>query len=305
MTRISTRSNHLFDIESLSRETITTLLKRAKYWESEQENNIFPLHNCFVANLFFEPSTRTRFSFEVAEKRLGMHIIHFEKSKSSIKKGESLYDTVKTLSSIGVEAVVIRHPEADAISNLLKQDIGCTILNAGAGIVAHPTQALVDLYTIHKHFGRLEGLQVAIVGDVEHSRVARSNLSILKKFGVRVVLCGPTAIDDLDICREVPFLFLDEVLSTIDVIMLLRVQFERHERKGLFDADNYLHHYGLTIRRFNQLKSDAIIMHPGPVNQGIEISGELVQHPRSKIFEQMENGVFIRMAALEYALGVL
>jgi aspartate carbamoyltransferase catalytic subunit len=239
----------------------------------------------------------------VAEKRLGMHVIHFDKDISSMEKGESLYDTVKTLSSIGVEVVVIRHWQATAMDHLVKQDIGCAVINAGAGTKAHPTQALLDLYTIHKHFGRLEGLQVAIVGDIVHSRVARSTLSLLKKCGVEVVLSGPTFMSDSNLCDEVPFLSLEEVLPKVDVVMLLRVQFERHEKEGLIEPKNYLHRYGLTAERFNQMKADAVIMHPGPVNKGIEIASELVEHPRSKIFEQMANGVFVRMAALEYALG--
>lgn len=299
------RSTHLMDTKELSKWEIEDILERASYWEENWRAGDTPFAGKFVANLFFEPSTRTRFSFEVAEKKLGLHVLNFSAESSSTTKGESLYDTVKTLTSIGVEAVVIRHREPEEMLELVKQNPGCAIINAGTGKLAHPTQALLDLYTMKKHFGELSGLKVAIAGDITHSRVVRSNLWALEKFGAKVMLSGPDSMRDRELEQRAPYLPFEEAIREADVVMMLRVQLERHDEQLFSTAEEYCRQYGLTLERLNLMKPEAIIMHPAPVNRGVEIADELVEHPRSKIFEQMSNGVFIRMAVLERAWGGL
>jgi aspartate carbamoyltransferase catalytic subunit len=294
---------HLIDTEELSLEEMEEIMERARHWEEHWTPDQTPFAGRFVANLFFEPSTRTRFSFEVAEKKLGLHVLNFSPEVSSTTKGESLYDTVKKLASLGVEAVVIRHRDEEAIRELARKDTGCCILNAGAGKWAHPTQALLDLYTMRKHFGDLKGLRVAIIGDLAHSRVVRSNLWALNRYGAEVVLSGPEAMRAPELETMAPYVTLKEALTTADVVMLLRVQLERHDRCMFTSADEYLKTWGLTPERLHLMKPGAILMHPAPVNRGVEILDELVEHPRSKIFEQMANGVFVRMAVIERALG--
>jgi aspartate carbamoyltransferase catalytic subunit len=290
---------HLLDTRYLTKEQITEILERAAFWEKNQERTSSPFAGHFVANLFFEPSTRTRFSFEVAEKRLGFHILNFSEAVSSAVKGESVYDTVKTLVSLGVEAVVIRHRDPSVIYDLVEKKPGCSIVNAGAGILSHPTQALLDLYTIKQHFGEVAGLRIALIGDLSHSRVVRSNLWSLNMFGAQVMVSGPEAMRDPELERLAPYVPLDEAIRTADVVMLLRIQLERHDKKLDLTAKEYHQKYGLTVERAAMMKPEAIIMHPGPFNRGVEIASELVESPQSKIFTQKANGVFVRMAVLE------
>lgn len=292
---------HLLDTEFLSKEELQSLLDRARFFAKYHGEVNHLLQNRFVANLFFEPSTRTRFSFEVAEKRLGLHVLNFSEEVSSTTKGETMYDTVKLLSSIGVEAVVIRHRDDQLIAELAKQNTGCTIINAGAGSWAHPTQALLDLYTIQQHFGDVQGLRVAIIGDLKHSRVVRSNIWALKKLGAEVIVSGPPSMRDAEIETHARYVEFEEAIQSSDVVMLLRVQLERHEQSLFEGADAYLQTFGMTQSRFDMMKPHAILMHPAPMNRGVEIADEVVEHPRSKIFEQMHNGVWIRMAVLERA----
>ncbi|SEN16878.1 aspartate carbamoyltransferase catalytic subunit [Lihuaxuella thermophila] len=296
-------SSHLFDTDQLSKWELEEILERAAYWEQNWRPGLGPYQGRFVANLFFEPSTRTRFSFEVAEKKLGLEVLNFSEEVSSTAKGESIYDTVKTLASLGVEVAVIRHREEKAIRELLTRDTGCTIINAGAGKTAHPTQALLDLYTMKKHFGDMTGLTVAMVGDIRHSRVVRSNLWTLGKFGIRVILSGPDSMRDFELEKIAPYYSFEEAIRQADVVMMLRVQLERHDEKLFSSAEEYCKNYGLTGDRLQMMKPNAILMHPGPFNRGVEVVAEVVEHPRSKIFEQKANGVFIRMAVLERALG--
>ncbi|TCS94602.1 aspartate carbamoyltransferase catalytic subunit [Hazenella coriacea] len=293
---------HLIDTIDLSKTELEEILERAAYWEANLDQPQ-PLQGKFVANLFFEPSTRTRFSFEVAEKRLGMQVLNFQTAVSSTTKGESLIDTVKTLEAIGVEAIVIRHREPQEIKELFNHSLQCAVINAGAGKWAHPTQALLDLYTIKKYFGNCQGLCVAIVGDISHSRVVRSNLWSLRAFGIDVILSGPPSMRDLECEQLAPYVPMDEAIRQADVVMMLRVQLERHDQQLFQGADDYLSQYGLTTERLQVMKPESIIMHPAPVNRGVEIAHDLVEHPKSKIFEQMSNGVFIRMAVLERAFG--
>ncbi|RHW36475.1 aspartate carbamoyltransferase catalytic subunit [Neobacillus notoginsengisoli] len=287
---------HLLTMADLQPEEITSLIVEA---ESFAKGAVWqPERSVYVSNLFFEPSTRTKCSFEMAERKLGLEVIQFEASASSALKGESLYDTVKTMESIGVDALVIRHPE-DQYYDELKETCGISILNAGDGCGHHPTQSLLDLMTIKQEFGRFTGLKVAIVGDFRHSRVAHSNADALRRLGAEVVFSGPPEWFD----ENSPYEPIDRAIRTADVIMLLRIQHERHERKYRITREEYHRRYGLTPERERRMKPGSIIMHPAPVNRDVEIAGGLVECPRSRIFKQMENGVYVRMAVLKRSLS--
>lgn len=299
MTLTTLKQRSLLGLKDLSKDEIVSILDRAAYWEAHPVKVNPVLQGKFVANMFFENSTRTRFSFEVAEKRLGSEVLNFSAAVSSVQKGESIYDTVRTLESMGIDAGVIRLKPIGVLADLATR-IKVPLINAGDGNNEHPTQALLDMYTMRKQFGELKGLTVAIVGDILHSRVARSNLWALQKFGVNVRFCAPPnmAAPDLDAA----YISIDEALKA-DVIMMLRVQLERHENGMLKSAEDYREHYGLTVERAKKIAPHAIIMHPAPINRNVEIDDELVEHPQSRIFPQMENGVPVRMAVIERALG--
>ncbi|WP_019242379.1 MULTISPECIES: aspartate carbamoyltransferase catalytic subunit [Bacillus] len=290
--------NHLLTTNELSVTEINEILNDARNFA----NGDVWTPNCqtFTANLFFENSTRTKVSFEVAERKLGLDVIPFEVSTSSVQKGETLYDTVKTLESIGVGAVVIRHYE-DQYFNQLINKVNIPIINAGDGCGHHPTQCLLDLLTIVQEFGSFKGLKVAIIGDIRHSRVARSNADALTRLGATVVFSGPQEWFDETI-RTGEYEDIDTAVQTSDVVMLLRIQHERHDEEMVGSKEEYLQRYGLTKERERQMKEKSIIMHPAPVNRNVEIDEELIECERSRIFKQMENGVFIRMAVLKRAL---
>lgn len=251
----------------------------------------------FVANLFFEDSTRTKISFDVAERRLGLTVVPFDVSTSSVNKGETLYDTAKTLESIGLNLLVIRHSENEYYQGLT--DLKIPVINGGDGTGNHPSQTLLDLLTIYQEFGTFEKLKIAIVGDVKHSRVANSASIALKKLGAEVYFSGPREWFDKG---EENYADLDELIPQVDVLMLLRIQHERHEGPMKMSAEEYLRKYGLTKEREMQMKPHAIIMHPAPVNRGVEIDSDLVECKRSRIFKQMENGVYARMAIIKHEL---
>ncbi len=287
---------HLTTMSELSIEEIKDLLQTAQNLKNGKTNN--QLSGTFAANLFFEPSTRTRFSFEVAEKKLGMNVLNLDGTSTSVQKGETLYDTIRTLESIGVDVCVIRHNEDEYYKELVSQ-INIPILNAGDGCGQHPTQSLLDLMTIYEEFHTFNGLTVSIHGDIKHSRVARSNAEVLTRLGAHVLFSGPAEWQD----EENPFgtyVSMDEAVESSDVVMLLRIQNERHQ--SAVSQDGYLNQYGLTIERAERLKQHAIIMHPAPVNRGVEIDDSLVESEKSRIFKQMKNGVFIRMAVIQRAL---
>ena len=296
------RLKHLIDTKDLSREEIDHLLERARYWERKRGAEEGPFRGRFAANLFFEPSTRTRFSFEVAARRLGMEVLRFEEGISSAVKGESLLDTLRTLEALGVEVAVIRRGGPDILGELALRVRGIRLVNAGEGCTAHPTQALLDLYTLKRHFGEVKGITVAMIGDLRHSRVVRSNLWSLKTCGARVILSGPESMRAPDLEEHAPYVPLEEAIRQADAAMMLRVQLERHREALFSSAEEYHRAYGLTMERFARMKPHAVIMHPGPVNRGVEIADELVEHPRSKIFDQMACGVPVRMAVLEWAM---
>lgn len=290
---------HLLTTNVLSLEEVTMILEDAQAfaegatWQPEQQT--------FVANLFFEPSTRTKCSFEVAERKLGLNIIPFEVNASSVLKGETLYDTIRTLESIGVNAAVIRHSE-DNYFNELAGKTNLALLNAGDGCGHHPTQSLLDLLTIQQEFGHFYGLKVAIIGDIRHSRVARSNADVLHRLGAEVVFSGPEEWFDESLLENGQYEEIDQAIATSDVVMLLRIQHERHGQDGQDGKEVYHQKFGLTVEREKKMKAGSIIMHPAPVNRDVEIADELVECERSRIFKQMENGVFVRMAVLKRAL---
>ncbi len=294
-------------LKDLSKEEITSILDRGDYWADNPNSRISnaprSVDNPIICNLFFEPSTRTRFSFEVAAKKLGYHVLNFDPKASSTEKGETLYDTLKTFEAMGVAATIIRTSEENILQEVAPQ-VQVSVINAGAGANEHPTQALLDLLTMRQHFGRIEGLKVAIVGDIKHSRVANSNIVGLGKFGATVMLAGPaewlpsSSSELLD--KHVTIANVDEAMATADVVMLLRVQKERHTLSSQYD--NYLEEFGLNKKRFNMLQDHAVIMHPAPFNRGIEIDGDLVENPRSMIYKQVNNGVAVRMAVLERSI---
>jgi aspartate carbamoyltransferase catalytic subunit len=293
--------NHLLTVSSLTTNEIMHLLNQAEHyrqgrmmWEPDQQ--------MFVSNLFFEASTRTKCSFEVAERKLGLDVIPFEVSTSSVQKGETLYDTIETLAAIGVNAVVIRHPQDGYYENLMNK-VSIPIINAGDGCGQHPTQCLLDLMTIRQEYGTFSGLKVAIIGDLRHSRVARSNAEMLTKLGAKVYLSGPKEWHDESLSCGT-YMEIDDAIREADVVMLLRIQFERHGEQQPEAAHNYHSLYGLTVEREKQMKKESIILHPAPVNRGVEIADELVECERSRIFKQMQNGVYVRMAVLARALHI-
>ncbi|WP_010270071.1 aspartate carbamoyltransferase catalytic subunit [Paenibacillus senegalensis] len=295
------QDRHLLGLKGMGKEEIESILDRAEYWANYPQKQTSHLSGRFVANMFFENSTRTRFSFEMAQKRLGMQVLNFTAAVSSVEKGESIYDTVRTLESMGIDAGVIRLKPSGVLEHIARQ-VSIPLINAGDGNNEHPTQALLDLYTMRQHFGSLQGLSVSIIGDIQHSRVARSNLWALKAVGAKVRFCAPDNMRALELADEVDYVSMDEALQA-DVVMMLRVQLERHEHGKLASAEEYRSQYGLTVEREKLLKDHAIIMHPAPVNRNVEIDDELVEHPRAKIFTQMQNGVPIRMAVTERALS--
>lgn len=291
---------HLFSTAELNGTEIVEILADAQRFADGMAWR--PGKQMFAANLFFEPSTRTKSSFEMAERKLGLEVIPFEVSTSSVQKGETLYDTVKTLESIGVNAIVIRHQQ-DRYFDSLSGNISIPIINAGDGCGHHPTQSLLDLLTIQQEFGSFIGLKVAIIGDIRHSRVARSNADALTRLGAEVIFSGPEEWFDNTIMNSGNYENIDTAISSADVVMLLRVQHERHHNgEGGFNAREYHEQYGLTAAREKKMKPGSIIMHPAPVNRDVEIADSLVECERSRIFKQMQNGVFVRMAVLKRSL---
>ncbi len=289
--------NHFISLEDFDLELIRELVDDAV---SFKKKKAFPnLSNHYISNLFFENSTRTKLSFEMAEKKTGMEIIYFDAESSSVKKGETLYDTVKTLNSIGVECFVIRHTQDRFYEDLISQ-INVPVINAGDGCGDHPTQSLLDLVTIQEEFGTFKDLNVVIVGDVVHSRVAHSDAKILKRLGANISFATPEFWRD-DSMTMGTYTTLDKVISDVDVVMLLRSQNERHAQQ--YDEKDFLTQYGLTKERAGKMKSHAIIMHPAPINRNVEIDEDLIEAPQSRIFTQMTNGVFARIAVLNYVFN--
>lgn len=249
-----------------------------------------------VVTLFYENSTRTHFSFQCALMNLGINVLQCDTGRSSAQKGESLYDTVKTFESLGVDGVVIRSSQDEYFKEL--ENINIPIFNGGDGKSNHPTQSLLDLMTIYEEFGKFEGIKCCIVGDIVNSRVAHTNIEVMQRLGMDVYISGPEEFND-NSCKFISF---DEAIKEMDVIMLLRIQFERHTEGMKMTVEDYHKEYGLTLDRVNQMKENAIIMHPAPVNRGVEIADDVVECQKSRIFPQMTNGVYIRMAVVSLAM---
>lgn len=286
----------LLRICDLTKEEIFHILQDADKFSCLQKDWHFP-KKPLVANLFFEPSTRTHFSFASAQHQLGCCVENFSAHGSSVEKGETLYDTVKTFESIGYDALVIRHSSDEYFKEL--ENINIPILNAGDGCGNHPTQCLLDLLTIYQEFHTFEGIKVAIIGDIRHSRVAKSIKEAMTLLGGEVCFSGPNEW----VCKDEPYKSIDEAVKWGDAVMMLRIQHERHEHSMNLSKESYLIQYGLTKQRASTMKPHAIIMHPAPVNRGVEIDSDLVESHQSRIFKQMENGVLIRKAVLKRALG--
>ncbi len=282
---------NLLRMQDLTYDEILELIEKAIELKNGEKKSLN--RKLYSSNLFFENSTRTKLSFEVAQRNLGFEVIPFDVSTSSVSKGESLYDTCKTLESLGVNLLVIRHFQNEYYNEL--ENINIPIINGGDGTGEHPSQCLLDLMTIYEEFKTFENLKVAIIGDIKHSRVANSNYEALKKLGAEVELIAPDTLSDFK-TRSI-----DEVIEDVDVCMLLRIQLERHQDK--YNQDQYLEEYGLTLNRYKKLKENAIVMHPAPVNRGVEIDSSLVEANKSRIFRQMENGVYMRMAMILKCLG--
>jgi aspartate carbamoyltransferase catalytic subunit len=297
----------LLGIEPLERGEIEQILDRAKFFQPQQ-NQPFKrtevLRGRTVVNLFFEPSTRTRTSFEIASKRLGADAVSITAATTSLSKGESLVDTLNTLAAMRPDAIVMRH-SASGAPHFLSRYLPTPIVNAGDGTHEHPTQALLDALTILDHTKHLDGLRVAIIGDIVHSRVARSNIYLLSKFGADIVLCGPPPLVPELMARLAPGVSIEhEITKAIrdaDVIMMLRVQLER-QHETAYPANEYFRFYGLRLDHIDHAKPNAIVMHPGPINRGREIASEVADSQSSVILNQVENGVALRMAVLERIL---
>jgi aspartate carbamoyltransferase catalytic subunit len=299
---MSWHHRHLLDIQSLSAEDILTVLKTARAFKAvgaRAIKKVPALRGKTVVNLFIEPSTRTRISFELAAKRLSADVINFSAEMSSLRKGETLKDTARNLEALNADIIVIRHSAAGA-PHFLARFLKASVVNAGDGAHEHPTQALLDAFTILEKKGRLAGLRVTILGDILYSRVARSNIWALTKLGAQVTLCGPATLVPPRFkemgCRITHD--LDEAIADADIINLLRIQHER-QRKSMFPGlGEYTALFGLNEARLAHAKPDALIMHPGPINRGVEIDSALADHGRSLILDQVTNGLAVRMAVL-------
>jgi len=302
------RSKDLLGIRDLTPDEIKLIIDTASGFKDVLKRDIKKvpaLRGKTVVNLFFEPSTRTRTSFELAAKRLSTDVINFSVPTSSIVKGESLKDTALTIEALGADFVVVRHSSA-GVPHFLGKILKASVINAGDGANEHPTQALLDLFTIRSHKKRVKGLIIVIIGDIAHSRVARSNIYALTKMGAKVRLVAPSTLIPLEVERlgvEV-YNSVEDGIRNADVVMALRLQLERQVKGFLPSPEEYFKLYGLTKERMKLAKKDAIVMHPGPMNRGVEIETEVADGPQSVILEQVTNGLAIRMAVLYLLSGV-
>jgi aspartate carbamoyltransferase catalytic subunit len=293
---------HLLGLRELSEEEISYILDTAKGFEQVSTRSVKkapPLRGKVVVNLFFEDSTRTRTSFALAASRLSADVIEFTQKASSVSKGETLLDTARNLEAMGIDIVVVRH-SAGGAPRFLSRNIKACVVNAGDGFCEHPTQGLLDVYTIRKIKGTLEGLKIAIVGDIAHSRVARSDMWAMTKLGAEVTFVGPPTLMPAQVNRlPVKMSYsLDEVIEEVDVINMLRIQFERLGGNPFPSIREYSHYFGLTVERMKKAKPGILVMHPGPINRGLEMESEVADGRNSVILEQVTNGLAVRMAVL-------
>jgi len=299
-------SRHLLQLEGAPREDLELILDTAVSFREILDRPIKkvpPLRGKTVLNLFYEPSTRTKISFELAEKRLSADSIGFSKSTSSVKKGETLKDTVRNIEAMKIDMVVVRHG-SPGVPYYLTQCMEANIINAGDGAHEHPTQGLLDIFTIRQKYGKVDGLRVLLVGDIKHSRVARSNMWGLKTLGASVAVCGPSTLLPFEAERFGVDVYtdIDEALEGVDVVNILRIQLER-QKAGMFPSQReYTNLFGITSERLKRLNDNYTIMHPGPMNRGVEITNEVADGPASVILDQVTNGQAVRMSVL-YLLG--
>jgi len=298
---------HLLGLEDFSAEEIGIIFDRAEWFRRAAEagrRRHSLLEGKTSANLLFEDSTRTRNSFSLAAQRLGMDIIEFSPVGSSLSKGESLLDTARNIEAMGVETVVVR-PRPAGVPHMLAQPLRAAVINAGDGPHEHPTQALLDLMTVRQKKGRVEGLTVALIGDIAHSRAARSNIWGLKTLGARVIVCGPEGLVSPQWAEQgVEFSHdLDAIVPRVDVFNVLRIQFERHDGTQVPSVEEYTRRFALNEERLSRAKPDALVIAPGPINRGVEITDAVADGPQSAILQQVANGVFVRMAVLWLLAG--
>lgn len=300
---------HLLDLESLSADEIKLILDTACSFKSATDDckrKLTLLQGKTSSNLFFENSTRTRTSFSLAARRLGADTVEFSASGSSLSKGETFIDTAKNIEAMNVDAIVVRH-HTPGTPHLLAQNVRCAVINAGDGPHEHPTQGLLDIMTIREHRGEIDGLTVALVGDIAHSRTARSNIWGLKKLGAHVIVCGPATLvsrrwEDLGV--EVAYR-LDDIVDRCDVLNLLRIQFERQHTRPFPSVREYALLYAMNRQRMARAKDDILIMAPGPINRGVEITPDVADGPHSVILDQVTNGLAVRMAVLWLTMGAV
>lgn len=287
---------HLINTRDFSLEEIDELFTRAALFLDEQQRDI--LAGKMIITIFFENSTRTRSSFEIAAKRLGAQVVSLDVSKSSSSKGETLFDTAANLDAMGPDAIVVRHKNA-GVPHILANYVSCPILNGGDGSHAHPTQALLDLFTMTRHFEDIKGKRIAIVGDIKNSRVANSNIELLSRYGLKVILVAPPHFlpqTSLEVCHNIR-----EVIDEVDIIMSLRTQTERHKNQIYASLSDYANDFCITQELVGQ--RNILLLHPGPVNRNVDIDDAMLADPRCKVLEQVCNGVVVRMAALEKLIG--
>lgn len=304
--------NHLLDVDSLSLKSVHTIINSSKKAKSIllSKNKTLSLKGKTIVSIFFENSTRTRVSFEQAGKILGADVINVNVPSSSISKGESILNTVKTIQSIGMDSLIVRHNHS-GVPYFIARNVNVPVINAGDGMHAHPTQSLLDLFTINTEIGDIKGKKILIIGDIKHSRVARSNINLLIRLGAKITVAAPTTllpdswvgINKKDFKIVSHYKKMESNLADTDLIMLLRVQKERQDQGSLPDLEEYSKLWGLTKYRYDTLSPNTFIMHPGPVNEGIEIASELLNDKNSLIDKQVENGVAVRMAVLEYCIS--
>ncbi len=288
-------AHHLITTKDLSDQEILRIFKEASEYLAAPPPQL--LKNRLIITIFFENSTRTRSSFEIAAKRLGAEVVHLDVAKSSTNKGETLFDTAANLDAMGPNAIIVRHQHS-GVPQILSQYVSCSLINGGDGAHAHPTQALLDLFTIQRHFGEIRGKKVAIVGDIKNSRVANSNIELLRRFGMKVILVAPPHFlpqSDLPTAT-----YLKEVIDEVDVVMSLRTQIERHTYPIYASLKDYGSDYCITKELIGD--KDILILHPGPVHRNIDISDEVLLDPRCKVLEQVKNGVAVRMAVLRHLI---
>ncbi len=304
---MSLSTRHLLQLEGALKSDLELILDTAESFREILDRPIKkvpPLRGKTVVNLFYEPSTRTRISFELAEKRLSADTISFSQATSSVKKGETLKDTVRNIEAMRIDMVVVRH-QSTGVPYYLTQCLDANIINAGDGTHEHPTQGLLDIFTLRRKYRRIEGLRVLLVGDIKHSRVARSNIWGLKALGASVAVCGPTTLLPFEVERFGVDVFtnIDEAMEGVDVVNILRIQLER-QKAGLFPSQReYTNLFGITAERLTRLNANYTIMHPGPMNRGVEITNEVADGPASVILEQVTNGQAVRMAVLFLLAG--